>query len=118
MRSLLLFFGILTANAVVASPVSDLASPSQATREAAAKELRATYVAPSRAKWEFLLAGLTPGEKREKALALLRPLTYESAGRDNWENGFVPTGTHPRVSEAYRLDDRWLLICHWAPGDA
>src|SRR5262245_25130623 len=64
------------------STTNDLASPDQATRDAAAKALRATWTPPARTNWDSLLAALTNGMPRRNVLELLRPLkvTPEGAG--------------------------------------
>lgn len=85
-----------------ASPTGDLASPDQATRDVAAKIVRATYQPPPRAKWEPLLAKLTPG-MTQQAFADQFARFHLPFGPAIWESG---GGSHHLT----RLDDGWQLI--------
>ena len=92
---------------VAASPRSDLASTNQATRDVAAKVLRETYVPPSRTNWDSLVASLKVGMSKTNILQLLKPVIIG-------EGGGAGSGTF----EAYqfRLDDYWMLECHFDHG--
>jgi hypothetical protein len=85
-----------------ASPVDDLASPSQATRDAAAARLRATYKPPPGDAWIRKLGAIRPGTTKQSVVS---QLTREQAH---------PLGvfgdSHGRA-ESYRLDDGWVLLC-------
>jgi hypothetical protein len=81
-----------------ASPLADLASPDQATRDAAAKILRASYQPPPRTKWEPLLAKLTPGLSGKELRKLLMP--YPGEGSASGGGG---------TTSSFRLDDAWEL---------
>ena len=104
-----------------APPSSDLASPSQAVRDAAAKILRATYTPPARTNWDLLIAQLKSGAPKTNVLELIRPYNLGLEGG---------VGSGYAESERYRLDDLWLLECsyrgsesnmvlfHWEPREA
>jgi hypothetical protein len=51
-RCMIALLIIVTTQCLAASPQSDLGSPSQKVRDAAAKILRETYVPPSRTNWD------------------------------------------------------------------
>jgi len=93
---------IVTTQCLAASPQSDLGSPSQKVRDAAAKVLRETYVPPSRTNWDSLIAELKPGTPETNVMKLLTPYT----------NNIEGTGSSGVVEcHRYRLDDLWLLEC-------
>jgi hypothetical protein len=71
-------------------------------RDAAARILRATYTAPSRTNWEALVNSITNGMTKANMLELLSP--YHATPL--W--GDASGGSH---SQAYRLDDAWILVC-------
>jgi hypothetical protein len=90
-------------------PTSDLASPSQDVRDAAAKVLRANAKPPRKIKWIFFTYHIKAGETETNILELLRSYklsTQREAGMgglsDYWE---------------YRLDDYWLLGCEFNNND-
>ncbi|MDB6110413.1 MAG: hypothetical protein JWR69_2163 [Pedosphaera sp.] len=87
-----------------ASPRSDLSSTNQETREAAAKILRATYTPPPRTKWDALVASLKIGASKTNVLSLIRPFIVHSQGG-------AGSGTFEACQ--YRLDDLWILECHY-----
>ena len=90
------------ASSLVGSPADDLSSPSQEVRDAAAKILRATYTAPSRTNWEAVVNSITNGMTKTNLLELLSPYRVTPM----W--GVGSGGSH---SQAYRLDDAWMLVC-------
>lgn len=93
-----------------ATPATDLASPSQATRDTAAKVLRASYRPPARATWTRLLASIKLGSTKPQVVAQLAP--YHTTEEMGLAGGGAET-VH------YRLDDRWLLRCSFSTrGDA
>jgi MORN repeat variant len=93
---------ILGAGQAWSSPLDDLASPNQATRDAAAKTLRETYVPPLRSHWASLLNQLNPSMSEAAITDLLRPYhTHREMGDASGGTGY----------ESYRLDDLWLLQC-------
>jgi hypothetical protein len=100
LASLVLLF--VTTLAATAAPINDLSSPDQATRDAAAKILRATYQPSLRAKWELELAKVRLGMTRQ-------------ALTDYLQSYHVPQSLHPSAAsggssnELWRLDDAWSL---------
>lgn len=107
MRAIRLSVGMLMVSLVAAgfsSLADDLASPSQHTRDAAAKSLRRTWVAPSRTNWNSLLDALKVGMPKTNIMELLRPLKVTSG----------PGGASGAVHwEGFRLDDLWMLECSY-----
>src|ERR1044071_1874694 len=89
------------------SPAEDLASPSQAKRDAAAKLVRDSWMPPARTNWDSLLGALTNGMPRTNVLELLRPfkVTPEGGGGDGTTS-----------IQSYRLDDLWRLDCSYHEG--
>lgn len=94
---------------LLASPTSDLASPSPEVRDAAAKILRETYVAPSRTNWDSLVNKLKLGDPMTNVLDVLARFT------NNIEGGF---GSGATETERYRLDDLWMLECSHVGSDS
>jgi len=90
-----------------ANLTSDLASPSQETRDAAAKILRATAKPPSKIKWVLLTAKIRTGENRTNILELLRPYNVTP----QFGVGSLA------YSEYYQLDDYWILACEYGADD-
>ena len=101
-RIALLIIGCLLEARVSASPLEDLRSPSQQVRNAAAALLRASYVPPSRSRWEPVLAALKPGDSKDLVLQMLQPYSVTMEGRISGGGS---------TTERYRLDDLWLLRC-------
>jgi hypothetical protein len=93
----------------VASPTADLASPSQAKRDAAAKILRATATPPSNIKWILRTAFIKTGENKTNILEWLR----------SYNAGTNPVGGLGGItySEHYQLDDYWVLGCSYKGDD-
>lgn len=91
-----------SAGFALATPREDLASVSQGVRDAAARELRVSFVPPPRSKWEPVVAVIKPGDRKEYVMGLLEPfkVTIEFG-----------VGSGQSFSESYRLDDVWLLTC-------
>lgn len=85
-----------------ASPLADLSSPSQETRDAAAKILRATYTPPSRTNWDVLVSTLKVGSPKTNIEAQLQALNLHVGGGVG--SGNTETVTYP-------LDDYWSLEC-------
>jgi hypothetical protein len=85
-----------------ATPREDLGAQSQEVRDAAARELRASFVAPARSRWEPVVAAIKPGDTKEAILDMLRKLKVGQ------ESVFASGQTS---TETYRLDDAWLLSC-------
>lgn len=88
----------------LATPLEDLASASREVRDAAARELRASFVPPLRSKWEPVVAVIKPGDRKEYVMGLLEPFNVTT------EFG---VGSGQSFSESYRLDDVWLLTCYF-----
>jgi hypothetical protein len=89
-----------------ASPRSDLESASPATRAAAAKILRANPVPHPATNWNSLLAALKIGTPMTNVEARLRSVHAQLELKCDI--------TVPCVwLERYRLDDLWLLYCHF-----
>jgi hypothetical protein len=85
---------------LVASPTSDLSSPSQETRDAAAKILRSTYSPSPRTNWDSLVASIKVGENKTNVIEMLRRLNIKCEGG---------AGTGTFESRLFRLDDLWIL---------
>jgi hypothetical protein len=90
-----------------ASPISDLCSTNQTVRDAAAKILRETYVPPARTNWDSLVASLKVGMSKSNVLQLLKPVIVRSEGA---------AGSGTFEAEQFRLDDVWILECHFDHG--
>jgi hypothetical protein len=98
--ALLVFIAFL--GSLRAAPLDDLASPSQEGRDAAAKVLRETYVAPPVDRFKGLLDSVKIGERRSQLLQQLRPFNVPLELPPQQEGASLTT---------YRLDDRWVLQC-------
>lgn len=85
-----------------ASPASDLESPSQRVRDAAAQILRTNFTSAPRAKWEQVLTPIKAGITKTNLLVMLRPYKV------TYEGGHGSGATH---TDFYRLDDGWVLSC-------
>lgn len=85
-----------------ASPFDDLSSPSQETRDAAAKVLRGTYTPPSRTNWDGLVRALHPGTSMVNVEKELQSSNLVVCGGLSSGNTEVKT---------YRLDHLWTLNC-------
>jgi hypothetical protein len=108
LRSPVLVLFVMTAVAQ-ASPVDDLASPSQATRDAAAARLRATYRPLPGEVWIRKFGAIRPGAPRKSVVDQLQGLQAVPTG--------VTVGADAKV-ENYRLDDGWILLCKYrSPAD-
>jgi len=106
-RSIALIALLCFASRLNASPRSDLSSTNQATRDAAAKILRETYTSPPRTNWDSLVASLKVGMSKTNILQLLKPVISRppsGAGSGSFE------------TEQFRLDDLWVLECHFDHG--
>jgi len=87
-----------------ADPTSDLASPSQATRDRASAILRKTYVVTPQAHFEKLAAGIKMGETEAELAGYLAShhVAMESSfGSMSW-------------NDFYRIDAAWVLHA-WGP---
>jgi hypothetical protein len=93
---------------LIASPASDLGSPSQQVRDSAAEVLKISYTAPARTNWDSVVAAITNGITKSNLLTILAPFKVTA------RLGFGSGGTR---SEYYRLDDAWLLVC-WFRNEA
>jgi beta-lactamase regulating signal transducer with metallopeptidase domain len=77
--------------------IKHLADPSQSKRDAAAAELRKSFVAPPRKPWEEKIARVKAGMTREKSLAAIDIEKRE------------PAATLPDdIAVDYRLDEVWV----------
>jgi hypothetical protein len=85
-----------------ASPVEDLASPSQATRDAAAAALRVSYKPLPRAPWVGKFGNVKPGTPKK---SIVDQLTPEQA------RALAATAADGATVAEYRLDDTWILLC-------
>ncbi len=102
-RSIILASGVLACIiSFSASPLTDLSSPSQETRDEAAKTLRETYKPPPATNWYPLLKALELGAKRTIIEAQLRSSNLVVGGG-------LASGT--TKIETYALDDLWALEC-------
>jgi hypothetical protein len=93
------------------SRASDLGSPRQEIRDAAAKAVREKGGFPPRTKWESLVATTSPGDSKASVLKQLSRFQVEPA------NPGAPKGTNTEYFAAYRLDDRWVLNCFYRSQD-
>ena len=84
-------------------PTSDLASPSQEVRDAAAKVLRAKAKPTWKIKWFFFTSHIKKGEAEKDILELLHSCKFNTEP----EAGMGGLGEY----REYRLDDYWLLGC-------
>jgi hypothetical protein len=89
-----------------AAPLDDLASPVQATRDAAAATLRASYKPLSGEKWIQKFGAIKAGATRKSVVDLLTP---EQARPQEW-----PMRPGAAVT-TYRLDEGWALFCIYKP---
>ena len=85
---------------LIASPIDDLASPSQETRDAAAKILRSIYTPSSRTNWDSLVASIKVGDNKTNVIEMLHRLNIKGGGG-------AGTGTYE--SRLFQLDDLWEL---------
>jgi hypothetical protein len=92
---------IFTMAVAEGSPINDLASPDQITRDAAARELRATFVDTPESKWTPVLAKMQKGQSKKTIVELLGPEAKAAEG----------LGSGQSHSQAYRLDREWVLTC-------
>lgn len=97
-----IIFLICLAVDAFATPRDDLGAPSQEVRDAAARELRASFVAPLRSRWEPVVAGLKPGDTKQAVMEILQPYHVTPEGA---------VGSGRTTTENYRLDDAWVLEC-------
>ena len=91
------------ASALIASPTSDLASPSPETRAAAAKILQAIYTPPPETNWYSLLAALMIGDQKTNVEAILFAREINPG----------PGVGEQLLMVEYRLDEAWLLHCSY-----
>jgi hypothetical protein len=96
------FIFFCSTNILQASPVADLSSPLQETRDAAAKILRATYTPPPRTNWDKLVSTLKIGSPKTNILAQLQSLNLHIGGG---------VGSGNTETQTYPLDEFWLLEC-------
>jgi hypothetical protein len=91
---------LISAGLAFATPLEDLASPSQRVRDGAAGELRKSFVAPPRKAWDQLVTSIKVGDTKVSVLDRLRKIEARPAGA---------TGSGRGSSESFRLDEAWLL---------
>ena len=87
-------------SSLVASSTSDLSSPSQETRDAAAKIIRDTYTPPSRTNWDSLVASIKVGDNKTNVFDLLQRLNIKCE---------IGIGGGIVEGKSCRLDDLWML---------
>jgi hypothetical protein len=90
-------------------PTVNLASPSQETRNATAKILRAIAKPPPKLKWLFFTLHIRKGESEEDILKLLKSYNIKP-----WPGVIV--GSLAEFDEYY-LDDYWILNCEYRSDD-
>jgi hypothetical protein len=88
--------------------IAQLRSPEQTIRDAAAEKLRASYLPPSRKRWDALLAKTKPGDLKTEIWNRF------DVSKEKIESG---DGTGQVHREEYRLDDRWLFSGWFNNGD-
>jgi hypothetical protein len=97
---------LIAAQSAHASPRDELASPTQATRDAAAEQLRRTFKPTPRKKFVRLLEQVTkPRMTKTKVLALLKPYKPQQEMSGSSGGG---------VTVMYRIDDSWLIECFFS----
>jgi hypothetical protein len=108
MRWLILLLLFVWRISLIGSPADDLSSPSQEVRDTAARILRASYNAPSRTNWEGVINSITNCMTKTNVLELLSIYHVTPL----WGGG-----SGGSYSQAYRLDDAWILICWFREQD-
>jgi hypothetical protein len=107
-RFLILFLTCFCTTGLTASPIDDLSSPSQKTRDAAAEILRSSHTAPPGPNWEAIVGTITNGISRTDVEKLLLPfkVTLVQQLGSSWVFG-----------NAFwcRLDDAWVLSLYFEP---
>jgi hypothetical protein len=91
---------LISSGLAFATPLEDLASPSQRVRDEAAVGLRKSFVVPPRKPWDELMASIKVGDTKAFVLGKLRQLNAKP-------NGAVGSGQSS--NESYRLDEAWIL---------
>ena len=85
-----------------ADSLAELASPSQAIRDNAAKEIRTTFIPTPESKWTPIIAKIEKGQSKTEILELLRPFNISKG---------LELGGGGSHSESYNLDNEWSLTC-------
>jgi hypothetical protein len=88
-------------------PSADLGSVSQEIRDAAAKAIQETYVAPARTNWNSLVTSLKLGTPKQTVLSRFNSLSLSLVS--NFGSGNSETDT-------CRLDDLWVIDCTFTNG--
>jgi hypothetical protein len=89
------------------SPVTDLSSPVQEIRDAAAQAMRETYVPPARTNWNTLLTSLKLGTPKQTVISRFNTLNFS----------LVPAfGSGNAETDTCQLDDLWVIECTFTPG--
>jgi hypothetical protein len=91
------------------SPILELASLSQETRDSAAAILRQSYTAPPATNWDTLISSLKLGSRRTNVLNQLVSLKLQPEGG-------IGSGNTDTV--LYRLDSSWVLECSFTNSTA
>jgi antitoxin component YwqK of YwqJK toxin-antitoxin module len=86
--------------------VFQLRSSDQKSRDAAAAELRNSYVPTTRSRWEPLVASIKPRTAKAALRQLLQPARLQSG-----------EGTGQSHMEEYSLDDCWKVRCWFSNAD-
>jgi hypothetical protein len=105
-RLLLVIALVAFGSSAYSSPESDLSSPSQAKRDAAATLLRATYVPTPRTNWNSVENFVRTNHSRAELLKRLHGIPH----RTEPSNGEI-------FWEYYRLDSSWELSCSYGAKD-
>jgi len=90
---------LLMTSLAAADPRSDLASPDQAKRDAAAATIAKTWKAPAKATWDKLLASIKPGEPQASVVAKLPKGHVLGVGHAGGGSAM----------QMYHLDEIWAL---------
>jgi hypothetical protein len=91
---------LLSSGLAFATPLEDLASPSQRVRDGAAGELRKSFVVPPRKAWDDLAASIKVGDTKASVMERLKPFNAKlGAG----------SGSGQTSNESYHLDGAWVL---------
>jgi hypothetical protein len=102
MKTIITLFMAFAIRLAAASPLDDLASPVQAVRDNAARELRASYQAIPRSKWEPVLEKIKEVQTKGELLKLLSPFHV------TMELSLANGRSHYCL---YRLVNEWTLNC-------
>lgn len=100
----LLALTLFVSSFAIASPIADLASPDQTVRDKSAAVLLRTYKDSPKSKWTPTIDKIKQGQTEKDIRELL--LQFKVTEEGSRAGG----GSH---SQVFRLDDDWILCCHF-----